>query len=907
MPLVAGVRLGPYEVLAPLGAGGMGEVYRARDARLGRDVAVKVLPASVSADPARRRRFEHEARATGLLNHPNILVVHDVGDHEGAPYLVTELLEGETLRERLRAAVLPVHKAIDYALQAARGLAAAHCKGIIHRDLKPENLFVTKDGVVKILDFGLARQTVVGDEEDTHSPTLTRDTGPGVVLGTVAYMSPEQARGETVDHRSDLFALGSVLYEMLSGQRAFQKDTAAETMTAILREDPPPAVAPGRSILPPLDRIVRHCLEKKPEQRFQSANDLAFDLQGSLALSGLESGSMPVAAGGWRRRLVPAAGLLAAGCALGAAVVWSLRPAPTEPVRVRPLTFSGQDGEPSASPDGRLVAFTSTRDSVSKIWVKQLSGGEAPLTSGPDRRPRFSPDGSSVLFLRGEGSTLAAYRVPLVGGEPHKVLDDVAEADWSPDGRRIAFVRFRAVSGRPEYVLGLADVQGSRQTVLASVRDFFLLHLRWSPDGRTIAVIKSVWVGFLPGDEIWLVDAATGNVRVLPMERGDRPLCGLAWSGRAKAIVLGEADHIMGDTAGALARVVRKDLASGRERTLFWASELFPMLGASKLYASFDVLGPGRLVFDENALRLNLVESSLGPGTLLRAGRVLTVGSSKDRQPAYSPDGKRIVFSSNRSGNADLWVLEISDGALWQLTDDPAQDWDPAFTPDGKHVLWSSDRSGNLEIWIANADGSGARQLSRDGIDAENPTATRDGAWIVYASGNPAKKGIWKIRPDSSEATPLVPGPFSNAEVSPDGRFATFLRLGPDASVNTIGVVEVATARRLAFEIRVPYRLGPDAGRVLAGRNRWLPGGGAITWVGEDETGLTGIYAQDFAVDKDTSATRRKLGGFSVDCLSESFGLSPDGKKVTLATLTRFGRLMIAEGVPDVEPPSRFR
>ncbi|HUL77562.1 MAG TPA: protein kinase [Vicinamibacteria bacterium] len=906
MPLTAGARLGPYEVLAPLGAGGMGEVYRARDTRLGRDVAVKVLPASVSADPARRHRFEHEVRAVAALNHPNILALYDTGTHGGVAYAVFELLEGRTFRSLLQEGPVAPAKVVDCGVQVCRGLAATHEKGIVHRDLKPENLFLTRDGVVKILDFGLARQTVVGDEEDTHSPTLTRDTGPGVVLGTVAYMSPEQARGETVDHRSDLFALGSVLYEMLSGHRAFQKDTAAETMTAILREDPPPAADPGRSIPPALDRIVRHCLEKRPEQRFQSASDIAFDLQGNLALSGPESGSMPVAAGGWRRRLVAAAGLLAAGCSLGAAVVWSLRPAPTEAVRVRPLTFSGRDGEPSASPDGRLVAFTSARDGVSRIWVKQLSGREAPLTSGPDRRPRFSPDGSSVLFLRGEGSTLAAYRVPLVGGEPRKILDEVAEADWSPDGRRIAFVRSRAVSGRPEHVLALADVQGSRQTVLASVRDFFLLHLRWSPDGRTIAVIKTVRVGFLPGDEIWLVDAATGKVRVLTMEQADRPLCGLAWSGPAKAIVLGEADHILGDSAGALARVVRKDLASGRERTLFWASDLFPTLGGSKLYASFDVLGPGRLVFDENALRLNLVEVSLGPGALPRAGRVLTVGSSKDRQPAYSPDGKRIVFSSNRSGNADLWVLEIADGALWQLTDDPAQDWDPAFTSDGKHVVWSSDRSGNLEIWIANADGSGARQLSRDGLDAENPTATRDGAWIVYASGDPAKRGIWKIRPDSSEATPLVPGPFSNAEVSPDGRFATFLRLDPDASVNTIGVVEVATGHRLPFEIRVPYRLGPDAGRVLTGRNRWLPGGGAIAWVGEDETGLTGIYAQDVAVDKDTSATRRKLAGFSVDYLSESFGLSPDRKKVTLATLTRFGRLMIAEGVPDVAPPSRF-
>src|SRR5512136_2295410 len=279
MSLSPGFRLGPYEIGALIGAGGMGEVYRARDTRLERDVAIKVLPAEFAADPDRLRRFEHEARAVAALDHPNILAVHDVGDHEGAPYLVAELLEGETLRERLQAGVLPVRKAVDYALQMARGLAAAHDKGIIHRDLKPENLFVTKDGIVKILDFGLARQALVAPGEDTHSPTLQRETGPGVVLGTVAYMSPEQARGETVDHRSDLFSLGSVLYEMLSGRRAFHGDSSVETLNAILKEEPPELPA-DRQIPPLLDRLVRHCLEKKPEDRFQSARDLVYELEG---------------------------------------------------------------------------------------------------------------------------------------------------------------------------------------------------------------------------------------------------------------------------------------------------------------------------------------------------------------------------------------------------------------------------------------------------------------------------------------------------------------------------------------------------------------------------------------------------------------------------------------------------
>src|SRR5712692_6434001 len=291
MSLIPGVRLGPYEVLAPLGAGGMGEVWKARDARLGREVAIKVLPASFSADEDRLRRFEQEAKAAGLLNHPNITAVHDIGVHEGAPYIVTELLEGETLRERLAGGPLPQRKALDFAGQIAQGLAAAHEKGIVHRDLKPENLFVTKDGRVKILDFGLAKLTHQEEGgQATNLPTATAGTEPGVVLGTLGYMSPEQVKGKPADARSDIFSFGAILYEMLSGKRAFHGDSAAETMSAILREEPPDLSVTNQSVSPGLERIVRHCLEKNPEQRFHSAHDLAFDLS---ALSGASEPSRP--------------------------------------------------------------------------------------------------------------------------------------------------------------------------------------------------------------------------------------------------------------------------------------------------------------------------------------------------------------------------------------------------------------------------------------------------------------------------------------------------------------------------------------------------------------------------------------------------------------------------------------
>src|SRR5271166_6093783 len=300
MNLASGTKLGPYEIVSLLGAGGMGEVYRARDSRLRREVAIKVLPQELSLDADRMRRFEQEALATAALNHPNILAVFDIGTSEGSPYVVSELLEGETLRDRLRSGSIATRKALDYAMQIAHGLAAAHEKGIIHRDLKPDNLFVTKDGRVKILDFGLAKLTqadpgAAGSHTSAVLPTATHGTEAGVVMGTAGYMSPEQVRGMALDPRSDIFSFGAILYEMLSGKRAFHGDTPADTMSSILKEDPPELQETNRNVPPALERIVQHCLEKNPEARFHSASDIAFDLE---HLSGLSGSAARVATAG---------------------------------------------------------------------------------------------------------------------------------------------------------------------------------------------------------------------------------------------------------------------------------------------------------------------------------------------------------------------------------------------------------------------------------------------------------------------------------------------------------------------------------------------------------------------------------------------------------------------------------
>jgi len=378
MSIPAGTRLGPYEILGQIGAGGMGEVYRARDERLKRDVAIKVLPVSFSTDPDRLRRFEQEAQAAGALNHPNITAVYDIGQHECAPYVVQELLEGETLRSRLGVGALSPRKALGYALQIAHGLAAAHEKGIVHRDLKPENVFVTKDGRVKILDFGLAKLVPMpgeGPAPASHLPTTAGDTEPGVVMGTLGYMAPEQVRGKPADPRSDIFSFGAILYEMLSGERAFRGGSAADTMSAILMKDPPDLSATNRSIPPGLDRVVRHCLEKSPEERFQSARDLAFGLESLSDAGGPATAGRAVPAVGPRRtRIVVLAGGVAVLLLAVGGVAWLLsREKPIDSVAVLPFVNGSRDASAEYLSDGITESIINSLSRLSGLRVTARS------------------------------------------------------------------------------------------------------------------------------------------------------------------------------------------------------------------------------------------------------------------------------------------------------------------------------------------------------------------------------------------------------------------------------------------------------------------------------------------------------------------------------------------------------
>jgi Tol biopolymer transport system component len=895
MLLTPGTRLGPYLVDAQIGAGGMGEIYKASDTRLGRDVAVKILPISFAEDADRLRRFQQEARVIAALNHPNLLSLYDTGMHEGSPYLVTELLEGETLRQRIGGKRTTPKKTMDLAIQVAHGLAAAHDQSIVHRDLKPENIFITRDGRVKILDFGLAKVWKApllqgGDTEPLEGVERRAEAGmtplftseAGVILGTVGYMAPEQIRAEAVDGRADIFALGAILFELLMGTPPFRAPSAIETMNAILNEESPELDPQIPGLTPVLDHLVRRCLEKRPEHRFQSVHDLAFALEHT-------TGSVPSVSGAWprveRRRRFPRLMAFARAAAMGGSIgallgilVYARFRAPSRDLlTVRALTYSGSDAMPTASPDGKTLAFASGRDGRPRIWIKQVAGGgEVALTEGPDDAPRFSRDGASLLFHRSLDGHDALYRASTLGGDVQKVVDNAQEGDWSPDGKRVVFLRM----GPEGTQVGLIALQEGGERILQALPKA-AAHPRWSPDGTRILLSG-------PGGKdgnLFLLDAATGALTRPLAWRADRPCSATVWTDAAHFLYLQPDRADVRDSAGPAALLAQE--ISGKAEVAGWTASFAEGL---------DRFGEGRLVLedikDRSSLKRFDLEGSAPP-------RWLNRGDAIDRSPALG--GDLLAFSSNRSGAQNIWLLDLKSQALRRATDHVGRDESPAFSPDGKRLFWSSDRGGSFEIWTAGIEGGPPSQVSHDGAEASACTVSPDGAWVYYRSGHPDKRGIWRLHPDGGDPERLVPD-GADPSISPDGTLLAFRLL--KGTSREIHVLNLAERRTLPFTITLQERTGIAPSPFL-GLPRWTPDGRRLAFVDQDATGSVGISAQDFAPDKDTSATRKQLRPFDPDARVEGFVFDPEGKAVIAAERQRLSSLIAMDGLGAIVPGER--
>ncbi len=674
MALASGTKLGPYEILAPLGAGGMGEVYRARDTRLERVIAIKVLPESVATDAERLRRFEQEAKTVAALNHPNIVSVHDIGEASGIRYIVTELLEGQTLREKLRNGPLSSRRAIEYGLQIAQGLAAAHEKGVIHRDLKPANLFVNKDGRVKILDFGLAKQSPwaapgSGDAATLASPDLT-PTVPGVALGTAGYMSPEQVRGQAVDHRSDLFSFGAVLYEMLCGRRAFTQDTAAETMTAILKEDPPEFTKTETPISAGVERIMRRCLEKSPEQRFQSAKDLGFALE---ALSGSSHDSASPAARATARRSALATArpklwvwAVAATTVviIGIGAYFAGTRSRAEPARFERITFQrGYIKGARFAPDGQNVIYSATWEGRPYDVFSTRIGGHntrsldlknalvAGISAAGDvavltnvRRIRTT---SWIHF-----GTLA--RVPANGGTAREILEAVWDADISRDGKQFAVVRKLAGPHQLEYPIG---------SVLFKTNGY-ISHPRISPDGKVVAFLEHPQFG----DDRGYVAVAEANRGAKRLTAEASAADGLAWSPDGREIWYAAT----GSETHSQERTVHAVTLDGKAR------KIFAVPGDVTVW---DIAADGRLLFTHEIIGSAQLVAS--PATTPERN-VDVLGHGVNG--AISWDGKTVAFTESGPGTGDDYLVffrHLDGSAAVELGEGSIM----GMTPDGKDVI----------------------------------------------------------------------------------------------------------------------------------------------------------------------------------------------------------------------------
>ncbi|MBI3664909.1 MAG: serine/threonine-protein kinase [Acidobacteria bacterium] len=751
-----GRTLGHYRIESKLGEGGMGAVYKARDLHLDRAVAIKVLSADVVANPERKKRFVQEAKAASALNHPNIIHIYDIDTGDGVDFIAMEYVAGHALDHWIGRKGLNLRESLKCAVQIADALAKAHAAGIVHRDLKPANVMVSEEGLVKVLDFGLAKlmEAPEADEQGATQTISSPRTEEGTILGTISYMSPEQAEGKKVDARSDIFSFGAVLYEMITGRRAFQGESKVSTLSAILHKEPKPIGEIVEGVPGQLQWLVSHCLRKSPERRFQGMADV------KVALEEMKEESESGASGlvelkprrASRRWIWAAAAVLAVSVIGGAFWLRSSRPGREAPaLRVVPLTsFPGREKDPALSPDGRQVAYSWNGEKQDNfdIYVKLIDAGPPlRLTTNPaeDSSPAWSPDGRYIAFLRSAAGANEILMVPALGGPERKLAPAwvMSGLSWSPDGKFLAFPD-QTSPQEPSAIFSLSIETGEKRRLTSPpAQSYGDLIPAFSPDGRTLAFDRFLNFG---NEEIWLVPVGNGAPQDRPRRLASVPgINGLAWTPDGGSLVYGSWQtglRRISASGGAPAR-----LTAGGEN-------------ASQPSLAQVAVGPG----GRPALRLAYVQSlhdsniyrvaAAGASARKGAPEKLIASTRQEDEPQISPDGKRIVFSSDRSGSLEIWVSDSEGRNPVQLTSfggPPAGS--PRWAPDSRRIAFDCTKEGHSDIYVVSADGGLPRRLGTDNSEKARPSWSRDGKWIYFSS---KRTGPWQICKMPAEGGPAV-------------------------------------------------------------------------------------------------------------------------------------------------------
>ena len=782
MSLSPGDQLGPYRIVRLLGTGGMGAVYRAHDPRLERDVAVKVLHAAALTDHERRSRFLQEAKAASTLNHPNIVAVYDIGTEGDVVYMVMELIDGQPLDELVPESGLRVQQVLRIGVQIADAFAAAHAAGIVHRDLKPANVMLHADGRVRVLDFGVAK--LLDPSDGSIARTRTVQTGAGIIVGTAAYMSPEQAEARPLDARSDIFSFGALLYEALTGRRAFAADSTAATLAAVLQHDPPPLADVKPAVPLELSRLVMRCLRKDPARRVQSMADLKValeDLRDDVD-SGRLTGSQPAATTAVRSpRLAWVLASLVVVASVTAATLWRTRPAPAVEATAQPVpltSYAGIESTPDFSPDGSQVVFNWDGDGGGNvdIYVTLTSGGPPlRLTTDPlfDTQPAWSPDGRHIAFLRHQDrENVSVILVSPLGGPERKVGQfktnrflggaSAASLCWTLDSRYLLVSAFQPPA-QANQILRVAIDGGDVKTLLAfDGNDGGYLSPDLSPDGRTLATTK-----YQSGEiELWQVSEAVEAGAMRTISAGNVNPAALVWTPDSKELIL--TPNLIGQP------LYRLPVSGGPPTPIAWT-------GPGAGFATFhdDRMAFVRSLRDVNLVRLDLASAREGRPVLDR----IAPSSFRDVAPQYSPDGTRLAFYSNRSGSVQIWTARADGSQATALTSmDPlGTTGTPRWSPDGQRIVFDSNanrtgESAAYQVYIVGADGGRPRALTSGTSNSFAATWSPDGRWIYFSSNRTGREEVFRVSPEGGDPEQITRDRGTAPTISPDGRFLYFTR-----------------------------------------------------------------------------------------------------------------------------------